>query len=65
LEEVTSTLLSNKIRKRLNQVEQEGSGLIDMERKRKEGKKSLSSFKVCHFCQEEGHWKKDCKYQQE
>ena len=35
LEEVTSTLLSNEIRKRPNQVEQEGSGLVAMGRKEK------------------------------
>ena len=41
LEEVTSTLLSNEIRKMLNQKEQEGPGLVVTGRKeRKEGKKS-------------------------
>jgi len=39
LEEVTSILLSNEIRKRPNQVEQEGSGLVVMGRKEgKEGR---------------------------
>ena len=64
LEEVTSTLLSNEIRKRPNQVEQEGSGLVAMGRKGKGEKKSSGSLKMCHFCQQGGHWK-DCKYRQE
>ena len=42
LEEVTSTLLSNKIRKRPNQEEQTGSGLVVTGRKGKgEGRKGL------------------------
>ena len=65
-EEVTVTLLSNEIRKILNQEEQEGLGLVIMGRKeRGEGKKSLGSSKACHFCQREGHWKKDYKHGQE
>ena len=40
LEEVTPTLLSNEIRKKPNQVEYEGSCLVVMERKGREGKKS-------------------------
>ena len=43
LEEVTSILLSNEIKKRPNQVEQEGSNLV---RKGREEKKSLSSSKA-------------------
>jgi len=38
LEEITPTLLSNEIRKRLNQEEQTGSGLVVTERKEKERK---------------------------
>jgi len=53
LEEVTSILLSNEIRKMPNQVEQEGSILVVMGRKEREGKKSLISSKACHFCQHE------------
>jgi len=49
LEEVTTTLLSNKIRKRLNQVKQEGLDLVIMGRKEREGKKSPASSKTCHF----------------
>ena len=46
LEEVTSTLLSNEIRKRPNQEEQIGSGLVVTRRKGKgEGKKSPNSSK--------------------
>jgi len=43
LEEVMLTFLSNEIRKRLNQVDQERSDLVAIGRKRKEGKKSPSS----------------------
>jgi len=53
LEEVTSTLLPNKISKMSNQVEQEGSGLVVMEKK---GKRSSGSSKACYFCQQESHW---------
>ena len=50
LEEVTSTLLSNEIRKRLNQEEQTGSGLVVIGRKgRGEGRKGPSSSKACHL----------------
>ena len=65
LEEVTATLLSNEIRKRPNQVEQERSGLVAMGRKGREGKKSLVSSNVCHFYHKKGHWKNDCKHLQE
>ena len=65
LEEVTTTLLPIEIRKRSNQEEQEGSGLVVKGKKEREGKKSLGSSKVWHFCQQEGHWKKDCKHRQE
>jgi len=55
LEEITSTLLSNEIRKKPNQVEQEGLDLVVTRRKgNEEEKKSPSSSKVCHFCQKEG-----------
>ena len=33
--------------------------------RREEGKKSLGLSKACHFCHRKGHWKKDCKHQQE
>ena len=57
LKEVTSTLLSNEIRKRPNQEEQIGSSLVVTERKgRGEGKKGSGSSKVCHFCHREVHW---------
>jgi len=62
LKEITSTHLSNEIRKRQNQVEQEGSSSVAIGRKGKEGKKSLGSSKACHFCQQD--WKKDCKHRQ-
>ena len=66
LEEVTSIFLSNKIRKRPNQEEQTGSGLVVTGRKGKEEeKKGPDSSKACHFYQREGHWKNDCKYRQE
>ena len=46
MEEVASTLLSNEIRKRPNQEEQEGSSLVVMGRKgRGEGRKGLGSSK--------------------
>ena len=50
LEEVTSTLLSNEIRKMPNQEEQKGSGLVVTGRKGKgEGKKSPGSSKTSYF----------------
>jgi len=56
LEEVTSTLLSNEIRKRPNQEEQEKSGLMVMGKKRMgEGRKGSGSSKECHFCHGKGH----------
>jgi len=58
-------MLSNEIKKRPNQVEQEGSGLMFTRRKeRGDGKQSLGSSKACHFYQRQGHWK-DYKYRQE
>ena len=65
LEKVTSTLLSNEIRKISNQVEQEGSSFVVIERKGRGEKKSSGSSKECHFYEKEGHWKKDCKHLQE
>ena len=54
LEEVTSTLLSNEIRKRPNQEEQIGSGLVVTGRKeRGEGKKGPGLSKAYHFCHRE------------
>jgi len=44
--EVTSTLLSNEIGKRSNQEEQEGSSLVVMGGKGREGKKGLGSSKA-------------------
>jgi len=41
LKEVTSTLLSNENRKRPNQVEQEGSGLVVMGKKGREKEKAM------------------------
>ena len=32
---------------------------------RGEVKKSSGSSKACHFCHRKGHWKNDCKHQQE
>jgi len=55
LEEVTSTLLSNEIRKKPNQEEQTESSLVITGRKGREGKKGSSSSKACHFCHREGH----------
>ena len=51
LKEVTSTLLSHEIKKIPNQVEQEGSSLMVMGRKEREGKKTLGLLKVCHIFQ--------------
>jgi len=66
LTEVTSTLLSNDIRKKPIQEEQEGSGLVIARRKRRgEGKKGRGSSKACYFYHMEGHWKNDCKNRQE
>jgi len=66
LEEVTSTLLSNEIRKRSNQEEQTGSSFVVTGRKeRGEEKKGLGSSKSCHLYHKEGHWKNDCKHRQE
>jgi len=66
LEEVTSTPLSNEIRKRPNQEYQTRSGLVVTGRKGKgEGRKDPSSSKACHFCHREDHWKNDCKHRQE
>jgi len=45
VEEVTSTLLSNEIRKRQNQEEQRGSGLVVTGRKGREGKKGSGFVK--------------------
>jgi len=64
LEEVTTTLLSNEIRKMSNQEEQEGSSLVVTGRKGIGGKKDLGLSNACNFCHREGHWK-DCKHQQE
>jgi len=64
LEEITLTLLSNEIKKRLNQ-EQTRSSLVVTGRKGREGKKGPDSSKACHFCHREGHWKNDCKHRQE
>ena len=56
LKEITSTLLSNEIKKRPNQEEQIGSDLVVTGRKGKgEGKKGPGSSKACHFCHREGH----------
>ena len=56
LEKVTSTFLSNEIRKIPNQEEQTGSSLVVMGRKGKgEGKKGPNSLKACHFCYTDGH----------
>ena len=66
LEEVTSTLLSNMIRKRPNQEEQIGPGVMVTGGKgRGEERKGPSLSKAWYFCHREGHWKNDCKYQQE
>jgi len=62
LDEATTTLLSNKIRKRPNQIEQEGLSLLVM--KKKGEKKSLGSSKACLFYHKEGNWK-NYKYRQE
>ena len=63
LEEVTPTLLTNEIRKRSNQEEQTRSGVVVTGREeKKEGRKSTSLSKVCHFYHKEGHWKNDCKH---
>jgi len=60
--EVMSTLLSNENRKKQNQKEQTGWGLVNTGRKgRGEGKKSPGSSKACYFCHRKGHWKNDCK----
>jgi len=65
LEEITSTLLSNEIRKRPNQEEQTESGWVVTGRKEREGKKGPGSSKACYFCHREYYWKNDCKHRQE
>ena len=56
LKEITSMLLSNEIRKKLNQEEQTGLDLVVTGLKgRVEGKKGLGSSKVHHFCHREDH----------
>jgi len=45
LEEVTSTLLSNKISKRLNQEKREGSGLAITEEKEEEKKRKVWAYR--------------------
>ena len=55
LEEIMSTLLSNEIRKRPSQDEQEVSGLVVMGRNGRERKKGPGSSKACHFCRMKGH----------
>ena len=56
LEEITSTLLSNEIRKGPNQEEKIESSLVVTRRKeRGEEKKGPSSSKACHFCHMEGY----------
>ena len=56
LEEVTSTFLSNEIKKKPNQEKRTGSGLVVMGRKgRGEEKKSLNLSKACYFCHKKGH----------
>jgi len=65
LEEVTSTLLSNEIRKRPNQEERTVLGLVVTGRKgRGEGKQDPGSSNACHFCHRKGYWKNDCKHRQ-
>ena len=60
LEEVTSTLLSNENRKRPNQEEQEGLGMVvTRQNGRGEGKKNPDLSKAYQFCHREGHWKND------
>jgi len=64
LEEVTSTLISNEIRKRQNQEEQEGSSLVVTGRKgRREGRRGPGSSKACHFYYRESYWKNNCNHQ--
>ena len=63
LEEVTTTLLSNEIKKS-NQDERECLGMVVMRRKEREGNKSPSSSKAYHFSYQESLWK-DCKPRQE
>ena len=56
LEEVTSTLLSNEIKKKPNQEKQTRSGVVVTGREEKrEGRKGPSLSKVCHFYHREGH----------
>ena len=54
LEEVTATLLSNKIGKRPNQEVQEGSCLVVMRRRGRENEGPGSS-NACHFCHRKCH----------
>jgi len=64
--EVTTTLLSSKIKKKPIQEEQEGSGLAVTRRKeRGEGKEGSGSSNACHFCHRECHWKKDFMHRHE
>jgi len=54
------------IRKRLNQEEQIGPGLmVTGGKERGEERKAPSSSKAWYFCHREGHWKNDYKYKQE
>jgi hypothetical protein len=62
-EEVTGTLLSNEIRKRPNQVGDQGELHVGVGRGG--GKTSQGSSRVCYFCHKEGHFKRDCKARQE
>ena len=63
MDEVTSILLSNEIRKRPNQEMQIRSGLVVTGRKeRGVGKKIPGSSKACHFCHKKDHWKNACKH---
>jgi len=55
LEEFTITLLSDEIRKKLNQDEEEGLGLVVLGRKGREGKKSPDLSKACHFCHQKSY----------
>jgi len=63
LEKVTSTLLSNEIRKRPNQVEQEGSGLMAMRMNGKERKVGAHRKRVTFVTRKV--IRNNCKHQQE
>jgi len=65
LEEITSTLLSNEIRKMPSQEEKIGSGLVVTGRKEREGKKGLGFVKGVSLLSQGRSLENDYKHRQE